>query len=51
MVWRHLKPGHGVESHPDGGDNDEHHGDVGHDVSGGRGLRVLHQVPDTLMVS
>ena len=37
-----LETRHGVESHPDGGDDDEHHGDEGHDVGCGGGLGVLH---------
>ena len=46
----HLEPRHGVESHPDGGDDDEHHRDEGDKVGSAGGLRVLHQVPHTLLV-
>ena len=47
----YLESRHGVEGHPDGGDDDKHHGDEGHDVGGGGGLGVLHQVPDALLIS
>ena len=30
----YLEPRHGVEGHPDGGDDHKHHGDVGDDVGG-----------------
>ena len=41
----------GVDAHPDGGDDDEHHGDPGHDLRGLGGLPVLDEVPETFLVA
>jgi hypothetical protein len=48
---KNLKARHGVEGHPNGGDDHKHHGDVGDDVGGCGGVRVLNQVPQLFLIS
>jgi hypothetical protein len=48
---KNLKARHGVEGHPNGGDDHKHHGDVGDDVGGSGGVRVLNQVPQLFLIS
>ena len=45
-----LEPLEGVETHPDQRDEDEADGDEGEHLGGQRGLRLLHQVPQALLV-
>ena len=41
---------HGVENHPECGDNNEQHRDGGHSLGGAAGLWLLQEVPQELLI-
>ena len=41
---------HGVENHPECGDNNEQHRDGGHSLGGAAGLWLLQEVPEELLI-